>query len=97
MKDLTDEQRIEIQRITDEHARTLKTRSTTADESDKTEFAAFNKRMRETVAFEQIKTIAATHNVRESTKVYALKRNLEVQKKKEKSKQNNSVSRPFWY
>ena len=97
MRDLTQAELLEVQRITDEHARTLKTRSTTANETENTDFAAFNKRMRETVAFEQIKTIAATHNVRESTKIYALKRNLEAQKKKEKSKQNNSVSQPFWY
>ncbi len=61
------------------------------------DFADFNKAAKAESALFDIKRIVARHSVADSIKQFVLKRNMEAQKKKEKAKQNNNVSRPFWY
>jgi hypothetical protein len=80
--------------MTDEHAATLNTRkpsAATATDSD------FGQPERMEAAFNDIKRLTVRHSVADSIKIFVLKRNMEAQKKKEKAKQTNNTSMPFWY
>jgi hypothetical protein len=87
--------REEIQQITDAYAKQLKTRkqqpAATATDSD------FGQSERTEAAFNDIKRLTVRHSVADSIKSFVLKRNMEAQKKKEKAKENNQTSSPFWY
>jgi hypothetical protein len=86
--------REEIQAITDAHAASLKTRNqpaATATDSD------FGQAERTEAAFNDIKRLTVRHSVADSIKTFLLKRNMEAQKKKEKAKQTDNTSMPFWY
>ncbi len=84
----------DIQAITDAYAKTLNTRkqpAATATDSD------FGQAERTEAAFNDIKRLTVRHSVADSIKIFVLKRNMEAQKKKEKEKENNQTSSPFWY
>jgi hypothetical protein len=83
-----------IQKITDDYARTLTTRKAKTDETDTN---AFGQAERTETAFNDIKRLTVRHSVADSIKRFVLKRNMEAQKKKEKAKQNNMSSSPFWF
>jgi hypothetical protein len=87
--------REEIQKLTDDYAKTLKTRNqqpaATATDSD------FGQAERTEAAFNDIKRLTVRHSVADSIKTFLLKRNMEAQKKKEKAKQTDNTSMPFWY
>jgi hypothetical protein len=94
MKNLTPAELLEVQKMTDEHAATLNTRkpsAATATDSD------FGQPERMEAAFNDIKRLTVRHSVADSIKIFVLKRNMEAQKKKEKAKQTNNTSMPFWY
>ncbi len=94
MKNLAPAELLEVQKMTDEHAATLNTRkpsAATATDSD------FGQPERMEAAFNDIKRLTVRHSVADSIKIFVLKRNMEAQKKKEKAKQTNNTSMPFWY
>jgi hypothetical protein len=97
MRHLTELERIEAQALTDAYAKQLKTRKTMDGATDFADFAEFNKAAKAETALFDIKRFVARHSVADSIKQFVLKRNMEAQKKKEKAKENNNVSRPFWY
>ncbi len=85
--------REEIQKITDAYAKTLKTRKQPAAIPAGESFAA----EKQETAFNDLRGLTVRHSVKDSIKQFLLKRNNEAQKKKEKAKQNNMSSSPFWY
>ncbi len=82
-----------IQKLTDDYAKTLKTRKQPAAIPAGESFAA----EKQETAFNDLRRLTVRHSVKDSIKTFLLKRNMEAQKKKEKQKQNSNVSRPFWY
>ncbi len=85
--------REEIQKLTDDYAKTLKTRNKPAAIPAGESFVA----EKQETAFNDLRRLTVVHSVKDSIKQFLLKRNNEAQKKKEKYKQNSNVSRPFWY
>jgi hypothetical protein len=87
--------REEIQKLTDDYAKTLKTRNqqpaATATDSD------FGQPERTESCFNDLRRLTITHSIKDNLKTWILKRNMEAQKKKEKAKENSNVSQPFWY
>jgi hypothetical protein len=92
--------REEIQKLTDDYAKTLHTRkqpAATATDSD------FGQAERTEAAFNDIKRLTVRHSVQSSIKQFLTSRNESIRKQKEKQKekekviQNNHVSHPFWY
>ncbi len=83
----------DIQAITDAYAKTLNTRKQPATATD----SDFGQAERTEAAFNDIKRLTVRHSVADSIKTFLLKRNMEAQKKKEKAKENNNTSSPFWY
>ncbi len=84
----------DIQAITDAYAKTLNTRkqpAATATDSD------FGQPERMEASFNDLRRLTITHSIRDNLKSWILKRNNEAQKKKEKVKENNQTSSPFWY
>ncbi len=70
---------------------------------DSDDFATFNQKAKEHTAFNDIKRLTLVHSVKDSIKQYILQRNSVIKankdkaKLKQKAKENNNVSRPFWY
>jgi hypothetical protein len=69
---------------------------------DSDDFATFNQKAKEKTAFDNLRIITAKHNVRDSIREYILKSNAvrkanKAKKQSEKAKENNSVSKPFWF
>jgi hypothetical protein len=87
--------REEIQKLTDDYAKTLKTRNqqpaATATDSD------FGQPERTESCFNDLRRLTVRHSVADSIKKFVLKRNMEAQKKKEKAKETDNTSMPFWY
>jgi hypothetical protein len=93
MENLTDDQRLEAQKLTDDFAKSLKTRNKPAAIPAGESFAA----EKQETAFNDLRRLTVVHSVKDSIKQFLLKRNNEAQKKKEKAKQNNMSSSPFWF
>jgi hypothetical protein len=69
---------------------------------DSDDFATFNSKAKQHTAFNNLRIITAKHNVRDSIREYILKSNAvrkanKAKKQAEKAKENNSVSKPFWF
>jgi hypothetical protein len=69
---------------------------------DSDDFATFNQKAKEHTAFNDIKRLTVKHNVRDSIREYILKSNAvrkanKAKKQSEKAKENNNVSKPFWF
>ncbi len=77
--------REEIQKLTDDFAKSLKTRNKPAGIPVGESFAA----EKQETAFNDLRRLTVVHSVNDSIKQFLLKRNNEAQKKKEKAKQNN--------
>jgi hypothetical protein len=82
-----------IQKLTDDFAKTLKTRKQPAAIPAGESFAA----EKQETAFNDLRILTVKSSVQNSIKQFVLKRNNEAQKKKEKAKQNNMSSSPFWF
>jgi hypothetical protein len=91
MKDLTDAERLTVQRLTDEHAKTLTEHKAKPTDKD------FGQAERMEASFSDLRRLTVRHSVADSIKKFVLKRNMEAQKKKEKAKQTDNTSMPFWY
>jgi hypothetical protein len=86
--------REDIQKLTDDYAKTLTSRKQ-ASAPDRT--PEFGQAERMEASFNDIKRLTVRHSVADSIKIFVLKRNMEAQKRKEKAKENNNTSSPFWY
>jgi hypothetical protein len=82
-----------IQKLTDDFAKTLKTRKQPAAIPAGESFAA----EKQETAFNDLRILTVKSSVQNSIKQFVLKRNNEAQKKKEKAKQNKMSSSPFWF
>ncbi len=93
--------REEIQKLTDDYAKTLKTRNqqpaATATDSD------FGQPERTESCFNDLRRLTVVHSVKDSIKQFLTSRNDSIRKQKDKQKekekviQNNHVSHPFWF
>jgi hypothetical protein len=93
--------REDIQKLTDDYAKTLNTRkpqpAATATDSD------FGQSERTEAAFNDLRRITVIHSVQSSIKQFLTSRNESIRKQKEKQKekekamQNPLVSKPFWF
>jgi hypothetical protein len=92
MENLTDDQRLEAQKLTDDYAKTLKTRNKPAAIPAGESFAA----EKQETAFNDLRRLTVVHSVKDSIKQYILQRQSTIAANKKKKEEAEKLRQNGW-